>query len=124
MARADQPEQGDTTHVRHLQVGHEAIEVRGRKLRQSGGTSNFAMKFPLWPTLTDDSPKATQHSGLVVHQQEPHGPSNRLRAGTWSMTHDALPGARSRPPAPSQNCAPAKMSPIPWPRLHKNFCSF
>lgn len=69
MVRAHQPEQRDTAHVRHLQIGHEAIEVRGRELLQSGSTTNFAMKFPLWTALTDDSPKPTQHGGLVVDQE-------------------------------------------------------
>jgi len=61
--------------------------VRGGELCQSGSATNFAMKFPLWTALTDDPPEATQYGGLVVDQKQPHGPSNGLGAGTWSITH-------------------------------------
>jgi len=55
------------------------------------------MKFPEWPPLTDESPQPSQHSGLIVDQQQAQGPSNRLRSGRGGILHDARSSAKSGP---------------------------
>src|SRR5688572_8188373 len=55
------------------------------------------MKFPEWPTLTDESPQATQHRGLIVDQQQAQGSANWLRSGRGGILHDARSSAKSGP---------------------------